>query len=642
MDSIWHKTDREGVMSDGRDAGRRRGAAARWTGARRACVLSILMTLVFVGAAARGGENGPSDGISGTDTPGESAPPVASEAPTDEPQRQTIHVDANDRVTMHVAGIPLSDALRMLSEPTKRNIIMADGAGGTVTASMYDATFEEALSAMLLSNSLGYRVDGDFIFVYPLGELAKMADAQRKIATRVFRLAYLNVTAAQDLIKPLLSNAGKVAVTPASSIGLGGENGIGDTEGNALATEDTLVVTDYVEKLDEVEALLRELDERPKQVLIEATVLRAALNEDNALGIDFTTVGGIDFGTLSSTSPAVQSITTGATPPGLLGDTTFTVRSNLNGAMPGGGFTFGILKDQIGVFIRALEQITDTSILANPKILALNKQVGQVIVGQRDGYFVTTVTETSMVQTVEFLETGTILTFRPFIGNDGYVRMEVHPKDSSGGVNDRDLPFETTTEVTTNVMVRDGHTILIGGLFREVSTATRGQTPMLGNIPVIGAMFRRTRDVTVREEVIILLTVHIIKGKPDERAGSALKEDVERFRVGTRRGLQWLGRERLGQAHYRWALEHMGRGDLEKSLWDVEMALHNSPRHMHAIKLKEELLGRRSWESESRSVYTYVMDRIAEENGIEEPHFGRPAPPFDIPEDINGPTGVEE
>ena len=167
---------------------------------------------------------------------------------------------------------------------------------------------------------------------------------------------------------------------------------------------------------------------------------------------------------------------------------------DFNAALPGGGFTFGIIKDQIGVFIRALEAITDTEVLANPKLLALNKQVAQVIIGRRDGYLTTTFTETLAIQTVEFLETGTVLSFRPFIGEDDVVRMEIHPKDSTGGLTQANLPFEQTTEVTTNILVRDGHTILIGGLFREVTTATRGQVPGLGNIPFAGALFRSERD----------------------------------------------------------------------------------------------------------------------------------------------------
>jgi type IV pilus assembly protein PilQ len=576
--------------------------------------------------------------------------PALADAPEPAPGSQAVNasqepyvkVGLDDRVTIHVANLPLADAMRMLSEPTRRNIVLANGVEGTVTASLYGVTFEKALDALLVANGLGYRVDGDFVFVHPIEDLQQMELAGRRLVTRVFRLTYVNAESAAGLIQPLLSESGTIAATPPSTRGLGGDTGPEDTEGDLLATSDALVVTDFEDRIQQVEALIEELDRHPKQVLVEATILRATLNEDNALGIDFTTVGGVDFATLQSVSPAAQSITTGIIPNADLGNTNFTVRTELNDALPDGGFTFGILKDQIGVFIRALEQITDTDIIANPKLLALNKQVGQVIVGRRDGYITTTITETTAIQTVEFLETGTVLTFRPFIGEDGMVRMEIHPKDSTGGLTEANLPFEQTTEVTTNVLVRDGRTILIGGLFREVGTATRGQVPLFGNIPIAGALFRRTRDNTVREEVIILLTVHIVKGDPDEKASEAMQEDVERFRVGNREGVQWFGRDRLGQLHYRWALDHLARGDTEKALWDAKLAVHNAPRQVHAMKLLEDLTGQRQWESEASSVRTYIRDRILEEMGASRPAFGRPGPPHDLPEGLEGPAGFEQ
>lgn len=596
--------------------------------------MSIRTAIIFAaaiclaGGAVRAGEEGD--------------PPPGDEAAANDQADQFVRVGLDDRITMHVSGLSLGKALRMLSEPTRRNIVLANGVEGTVTASLYDVTFEEALDALLSANGLGYLVEGDLVFVHTKEELAKIAQSRRRIVSRIFQLTYLNAASAQVLIEPLLSDIGKIAATPPATRGLGGDTGPEDTEGDALALADALMVIDYEENLDAVAQALADLDVRPKQVLIEATILRATLNEDNALGIDFTTVGGVDFGQLQSVSPGAQSITTGNIPNALLNDTNFTVRTELNDALPSGGFTFGILKDQISVFLRALEQITDTDILANPKLLALNKQTGQVIVGRRDGYITTTITETTAVQTVEFLETGTVLTFRPFIGDDGMIRMEVHPKDSTGGLTDANLPFEQTTEVTTNIIVPDGRTILIGGLFREVSTATRGQVPWLGNIPVAGALFRRTRDNMVREEVIILLTVHIIKGEPDYQAADAIDQDIERYRAGLNRGLQWFGRERLGQAHYKWALEHLARGDVEKALWDAQMAVQVSPRHIHAMKLKEELLRKRTWESEASSVRCYVRDRIAEENGVISPVYGRPGPPFDLPEGFRGPNGFED
>jgi type IV pilus assembly protein PilQ len=563
-------------------------------------------------------------------------------AQPDEPREQIVKISADDRVTMHVVGLPLADAMRLLSEPTKRNIVLAEGVVGNVTASFYDVSFEEALKAMLTSNKLAFRQQGEFVYVYSQEDMDKLIESERKVVSKVFQLTYMNAASIKSLIEPMLSKVGKISVTPPSSRGLGGDQGPSDTEGDSVATPDTLIVTDYEDRVQHIAEVLLKLDAKPRQVLIEATILRATLDEDNALGIDFTTVGGVDFSTLSSVSPGAQSIATGNIPTPELNNTNFTVRTDFNAALPAGGFTFGILKDQVGVFIRALEQITDTNIIANPKILALNKQVGQVIVGRRDGYLTTTITETTAVQTVEFLETGTVLTFRPYIGEDGVVRMEIHPKDSTGGLTDANLPFEQTTEVTTNILVKDGNTVLIGGLFREVSTGANGQVPLLGNIPGVGALFRRTRDATVREEVIVLLTVHIIKGDDDSAAGEELKQDVERMRVGMRRGIQWFGRERLGEAHYRWALEHLARGDTCKALWDTELALNNFPRHVPAEKLKEKLLNKRSWEAEGSIAREYVRDRIAEETGVKSTPFGRPSDVPPVPDGLEGPTGVEE
>ena len=110
---------------------------------------------------------------------------------------------------------------------------------------------EEALEAMLVSNGLGYRTDGDFIYVYSSEELAKLCEAERKVDTRLFRLTYVNAAVAHDMIKPMISNIGSISVTPPSDVGLGGEEGTKDTTGDSLATPDTLVVTDYVERLED-------------------------------------------------------------------------------------------------------------------------------------------------------------------------------------------------------------------------------------------------------------------------------------------------------------------------------------------------------------------------------------------------------
>lgn len=526
---------------------------------------------------------------------------------------------------LHVREADLAAVLRLLSQEEQVNIVAGPGVSGTVTADLYNVTLEEALTAILRSQGLMFERHGKFIHVMSADEWSRVADSRRVVESRVFELKYVTSTEAAALIKPVLSDIGQVAQTTAAASGI--SSGTSDTGGDSLATADTLVVVDFVENLSEAAKVLEQIDKRPRQVLIEATILRATLRETDELGIDFNTLGGIDFRSLNSISPGVTDIATGVVPQNQLDDPSATVRTDFNANVSGGGFTFGLITNQVSVFLRALEAITDVTVMANPKVLALNKQRGEVIVGRRDGYLTTTVTETAAVQTVEFLETGTQLIFRPYIGDEGWVRMEIHPEDSNGGLSSTDLPFEETTEATANIMVRDGQTIVIGGLFRERSSSAKDQVPFLGSVPWLGVLFKRTADDTAREEVIILLTVHVLKDSPGESDMMAsLLDDAERIRVGARRELMPFGRERLAQAHYRWAWTHLSRGNVDRAMADVRMALYHNPRFINAQKLQEELLGRRLWDDESTRSRTFMYDLVRNEDGAMLERLERPDP----------------
>jgi type IV pilus assembly protein PilQ len=208
--------------------------------------------------------------------------------------------------------------------------------------------------------------------------------------------------------------------------------------------------------------------------------------------------------------------------------------------------------------------------------------------------------------------------FRPFIADDGYIRMEVHPEDSSGGLQTAaNLPFKQTTEVTSNVMVKDGHTIVIGGLFREASTATKSQIPVLGNLPLVGALFRNQTDTTRRQEIIILLTPHIVK---DDEVMSAMSEkvkrDAEKLRAGVRRGMMFWGRERLADMHYQCAVDEMAkpRPDRGKALWNLDCATNLNPTFSEAIALKQELTGKEIVTSDGSTIRGFVQRAILEDH----------------------------
>lgn len=551
----------------------------------------------------------------------------------------SITTTATGLIDVHARGTPIPALIEMLSYEFRTNIVATGSVNESVSANLYAVTLDEALEAILRPRGYAFKREGKVIYVGRPEELTSLLPPPE---TRVFMLNYLSRKDAERAVAALLSPVGKVVgEEDEEARGIGGTTEVA-VEKNASVSY--LIVTDYPDRLRRVERLLRDLDTRPLQVLIEATILRATLNEDNQFGIDFTLLGGVDFQNVGSTSNATNDLTTGPLRPDDLQETTLNINTRFVGTLPG-GFSFGIIKDNIAAFVRALEDITDVTVVANPKIVALNRQEAEVIVGRRDGYLTTTVTETAAVQTVEFLETGTQVRLRPIINADGTVRLEVHPKDSNGGLTVDNLPFEETTEAHAQIIVEDGHTVLIGGLFRERTVSAESQIPVLGDIPFGGLLFKSTLDQTIREEVVILLTVHVLRNTAEQSEwAEGVREDIERVRVGSRRGLLGTGRERLAQAFYQEAIAQYERGEYDRALLNVRMSLHNNPAHLPALKLKEQLLGRRLWESDGAQSRTLVLELLGQQ-GRRGADFGRPAIEWDLqtvdtPSPLLAPSGA--
>jgi type IV pilus assembly protein PilQ len=494
-------------------------------------------------------------------------------------------------------------ALAMLSSICDKNIVPSPNVNGSLAfRSLKNVTFEEAMDA-ILGDNFKYEQDGKLIKVYTKDEYKQMKEDPARMTYKVFTLYYITAKEAQNLIAPVMSSNAKVQVSTEAETGVaaGGSGSSLDitvsTEGggDTMALNDMIVVYDYPENLEKVTEVLKSIDIRPKQVLVEATILSAALNEETRFGIDWNLLAGV------SLTGATELNQIGSTES--IGSTTTTPISQIAAggagtpietagfATPGmNGLRVGATSGDMAMFLTALENVTDVTVLANPKILAVNKQEGFVQIGQRLGYVNQTTQNQSgsTTQAVDFLDTGTVLTFRPYIGDDGYIRMDIFPKDSSGVVANN-LPQENVTQVRTNVIVKEGETIVIGGLFRDVVNTSRSQVPILGDIPLVGALFRGTTDTTERQEVIVLLTPHIIT-EPSQLKGKERAEDISRKRFGAVEELQWIDRSRLAEDRYSEAVKLYLEGDNESAMKKLNEALSIRPAYLEAIRLKEKIL----------------------------------------------------
>jgi type IV pilus assembly protein PilQ len=530
--------------------------------------------------------------------------PPASEA-------NDVKVDLSNGCFLQFIGFDrdstIQGALRVLARLCHKNIVTSAKVDGPLgVSSLYNVTFEQALEAVLGPN-FKYEQEGDFIKVYTADEFKKIKEDASRMTYEVFTLYYISAAEAKKLITPVLSGSGKVETsTPAEKqISSGGDSGSsggsgGSGGGDNLAIHDTVVLYDYPENIARAREIIRALDVRPKQVLVEATILSATLAEGMDLGVDWTAVasGAPLIGTAATSDlvsgDSISRGTTATTPIGQIAAGVGGTPAETSGfaKTATNGLRFGITSGNVAAFITALETVTDVTILANPKILAVNKQQGYVQIGKTIHYRgSTTIGQSGVASQGEdkSLDTGTVLAFRPYIGNDGYIRMDISPKDSTAQLNADKLPDETKAEVRTNVIVKDGQTIVIGGLFRDVVTATRSQVPLLGNLPVIGALFRGTTDKVERQEVIVMLTPHIID-EPAQTNGEARTEDVRRKVEGAKLGTQGIGRARLAEDSYAKAAKFYVEGNLKSAMQQVEMALSLRPTYLEALRLKERII----------------------------------------------------
>ena len=455
--------------------------------------------------------------------------------------------------------MPIRDALDMLGQMYEKNIVPSAAVDGVVTVTnLYDVTFEEALEAVLGTHK--YEVKGNFIKVYTNSEF--MQDKSRFEHT-IITLYYINSVEALNLATPLISEFGQLGVTTAApATATAGEGG------DSLAIHDRLVVSDYPENIAGIREILAEVDVKPLQVMIEVTVMKAELTETLEFGIDWSNVPGLD---ISLTQRGVAN-------------------SGSTGSVAAGGLTAGISIDSFSALIRAMEGVTDVTLVANPKILALNKQAGKLIIGKEEGYRSTTQSNADgATQQIEFLESGTILEFRPFIGKDGLIRMEISPEQSTGEVVS-DLPNKTKTAITTNVMVKDGQTIVLGGLFQEETNLGRKQTPLLGDIPVFGEMFKGIDDSSQRIELVVLITPHIISD-PEEADGADRLEDVSRMAYNARSNLCWMSRAKIAEDRYADAVRQYTAGNYAEALAEINDPYVLTPRNnLDVVRLRERII----------------------------------------------------
>jgi type II secretory pathway component GspD/PulD (secretin) len=384
---------------------------------------------------------------------------------------------SEDRITLNVKDADVTEVLKFLSLQRRVNIVAGKDVSGSVSVNLYDVPFETALRAILRTQGLTYQYQDNVIFVTRTAEKPEGSLPPSQTAVQTFRLNYANIPEASEMVQNLLSPAGKIVVGRESK---------------------TLLVDDAPETLEKIATLLKTLDSKPRQVLIEAKILEITLDNKTTLGIDWNALFGRNAAGQRLGNALLQGFA-------------------LNPATGAPGFFFSLVDKDISLLLSALQEKGNLNTLANPKILTVDGREAEILIGSKLGFRVTTTTQTATLESVQFLNVGTRLVIRPTLSDDGYILMNVHPKVSDGVIQSG-LPSETTTEATTSVLVKDGATIVIGGLIREREEEINNQVPGLGDVPLLGMLFRHRRESKKKTEIAVLITPHIVREAPAEMA----------------------------------------------------------------------------------------------------------------------------
>jgi type II secretory pathway component GspD/PulD (secretin) len=280
----------------------------------------------------------------------------------------------------------------------------------------------------------------------------------------------------------------------------------------------TLVVTDLLPRMQEIRRLIKAFDRKTREVIIEAKIIEVRLSDEFQAGVNWEAIfKNLKDLTLISTFPVLPPILTS------------------------GKLTIGTLaKDDFTAVLEFLQTVGKTNILSTPQIAVVENEEANILVGTRQAYVTSVITQTAQAATtaeeVTFIDVGVQLRVTPSINQEGFITMKIKPEVSSvtsflTTALGNEIPIVATSSAETTVMVKDGTTIIIAGLMTDSTVDTEKKIPVLGDIPILGLAFRSKDETVVKNELIFFLTPSIISGE-ESVAGVApalgKKEDEEK------------------------------------------------------------------------------------------------------------------
>jgi hypothetical protein len=376
----------------------------------------------------------------------------------------------DERISLSLEDVDVRTVLEMLAEDSDLNLLIAPGVEGKVSANLKDLSVEQTLRTLTKLCGLSILSDGGVLAVYPNEQLPR--DARQ---LRVFHLDYVRAQTVEETIQGLLSPIGQVETTSID-------------QSDARRSKESVVVVDVPEVIEAVESYLLQLDQPPRQVVIEARVLEVQLSGSSKHGLDLDWLRG-------------RASSSGAFDCG--------VRCESDSYYCG-----GIHEGEINALITVIESSGNARTLAKPKLTVIEGQRARIQIGTNTaGRFSAGGPSSARDGESNALASGVILEVVPTVSRDGQILLEVAPEVSRSQIQrTTGLAEETTRELRTAVLLNPHFGMVVGGLIQENHRNVVRKHPVLGDSRLFGNFFQHRESICIRTELVVTLIPHLLDG----------------------------------------------------------------------------------------------------------------------------------
>ena len=467
------------------------------------------------------------------------APAHVASVPHAPPPAEPAHHDATftgQRISLDFKDADIQNVLRVLADVSGLNIIATDDVKGKVTLHLNDVPWDQALDLVLRSNRLEKTQEGNVVRISTVARLKEEREALRAAQEaerelESLRVKYIRVNYAKadetliEKVKGVLTDRGSVTFDDRTN---------------------TIIVRDIPRGTDDAAQLIHELDVQSPQVLIEANIVEATRDLARALGVQWGynyqagpqtgNPTGLNFpGTIGLSGSGLNN---GSAPAGANGVTRppvpflfdFPVQNGFSGFGPGAGSSLDLVLgsldgvNALAARLTALEQLGKARVISRPRVITLNNVAATIqsltilrVKLPSTGTVINTGTggaAGSASTATEKINTGITLVVTPQVSGDGYVLMSIYAKSSqpdfTNGRSVDGIPNEISREANSNVLIKDGETVVLGGIFRNTFDQTETGVPYLQSVPVLGWLFKSLQRTNHYEELLVFVTPRVV------------------------------------------------------------------------------------------------------------------------------------